>query len=81
MNKTIILEVLNACASAGYSLPKNLLKTQVQSHCGGARIGDNDFDADLNALLDGGLVATRRAPVTGDTLYFITGPGKTALAQ
>lgn len=81
MNKTLILEVLSACASAGYSLPKNLLKTQVQSRCGGARIGDNDFDADLTALLDQGLIATRCAPITRDTLYFITGPGQTALAQ
>lgn len=81
MNKTIILEVLNACAGAGYSLGKASLKTQVQSRCGGARIGDNDFDSDLNALLDGGLIGTRRAPVTNDTLYFITGPGQTALQQ
>ena len=76
-----ILIVLNACASAGYALTRDTLKTQVRSKLGGGRIGDGDFAASLNNLLDQGLIGTRRAPVTDDTLYFITGPGKTALQQ
>lgn len=81
MNKITILAVLNSCVSAGVSLSKTALKIRVQAHLGGQRIGDGDFDADLSALIDEGLVGTRRAPVTGDTLYFITGPGQTALQQ
>ena len=78
--KMTILYVLNTCASAHYALSKGTLKTQAQAKIGG-RIGDGDFDADLVGLIDTGLVGTRLAPVTNDTLYFITGPGKTALQQ
>lgn len=81
MTKTIILEVLADSASAGYALSKRTLQTQVSSRLGGQRIGDNDFDADLNALIDQGYVGHRTQPITKDTLYFITGPGQTALQQ
>jgi len=80
MMKTTILSVLNACASAHYSLTTSTLKTQVQSRVGG-KVGDTDFETELSALVASGLVGTRRAPVTNDTLYFITGAGKVAQEQ
>jgi DNA-binding PadR family transcriptional regulator len=76
--KLAILGVLKDCGR--WALITSILKTEVRIRVGGP-LGDSEFFDALTQLKDKGLVNTRIDDITGDTRYFITEQGKTALAQ